>query len=432
MEISMDYDVIIIGAGPAGLSFARSLANSKLRLLLIERAPLATIEQPAEDGREIALTHLSVKLMKQLGAWQRIDPESISPIKTAKVINGNSSYSLDFTRPSKSLEALGYLIPNHLIRKAFYDEVATFKNITLLTDTSVTDLTTDESSGNITLSTGKILTASLIIAADSRFSETRRKMGISTSMHDFSRTAIVCRMKHELSHQQTAFECFHYGKTMALLPMTGNLSSVVITISNKKVGAILKMSDDEFNQQVQQWFGKRLGKISLVGKRHSYPLIAVHADKFISNRYAVIGDASVGMHPVTAHGFNLGLRGANTLAGEIAKAHARGRPIASASVLKKYERKHMYVTKFLYHGTNHIVGLFTNETRPAKILRTTALRIANNFPPIRHLITAKLTETGKAAFLPPLPPLPFPLPFKKTSNKALKSTNLTPKPLHKI
>ena len=407
----MDYDVIIIGAGPAGLSFARSLADTKLRILLVEKSPLATIENPAEDGREIALTHLSVKLMKELGAWERVDEESISPIKTAKVLNGDSSYSLDFTRPSKSLEALGYLIPNHLIRKAFYDEVATYKNIELITETSVTELDTNDSFGSITLATGQTLTASLIVSSDSRFSETRRKMGISSSMQDFSRTAIVCRMKHELSHQQTAFECFHYGKTMALLPMTGNLSSVVITISNHKVEPILKMDDEQFNHQVQQWFGNQLGKISLVGKRHSYPLIAVHADKFVSTRYAVVGDASVGMHPVTAHGFNLGLRGGYTLAGEIKQALSQGKDIASQSVLRKYERKHMPVTKFLYHGTNHIVGLFTNETRPAKIIRNTALRIANNFPPIRHLITAKLTETGKADFLPRLPSLP-PFPFK--------------------
>jgi ubiquinone biosynthesis UbiH/UbiF/VisC/COQ6 family hydroxylase len=411
MEISMDYDVIIIGAGPAGLSFARSLANTKLRILLIEKSPLGSIEDPAEDGREIALTHLSVKLMKKLGAWDRIEPDGISPIKTAKVLNGDSAYSLDFTRPAKSLEALGYLVPNHLIRKAFYNEVATFKNIKLITDSSVIDVKTNSLLGSVTLSTDETLTASLIVSSDSRFSETRRKMGISSAMQDFSRTAIICRMEHELSHQQTAFECFHYGKTMALLPMNGNLSSVVITVSNHKVDSLLKMTDEQFNSQVQQWFGNKLGKISLVGKRHSYPLIAVHADKFVSNRYALVGDASVGMHPVTAHGFNLGLRGADTLAREIKNAMAHGKDIASISVLRKYERKHMRITKFLYHGTNHIVSLFTNETQTAKVIRNTALRIANNFPPVRHLITAKLTETGKMDFLPPLPSFP-PLPFK--------------------
>lgn len=407
----MNYDVIIIGAGPAGLSFARTLKDSNLKIALVEKSSLDDLKDPQEDGREIALTHLSVKLMKELGAWDRIDPDSISPIETAKVFNGDSTYSLDFTRPTKSMEALGYLIPNHLIRKSFYEEVATLDNVELITETSVDDVNTDDKTGTVTLSSGVILTAPLVVSADSRFSGTRRQMGVGAHMQDFSRTAIVCRMEHEFPHDQTAFECFHYGKTMALLPMKGNLSSVVITISSLKSGALLKMSDNEFNAQIQQWFGDRLGKISLVGKRHSYPLVAVHADRFVANRYAVVGDAAVGMHPVTAHGFNLGIRGADSLAHEIKKAQSYGKDFGTLSVLKKYERDHMHVTKFLYHGTNNIVGLFTTETLPAKFARNALLRIANNFPPLKSMITGKLTEaetTRVSNFLPPLPPFPLP------------------------
>ncbi len=415
---ALSYDVIIVGAGPAGLSFARTLKDTNLKIGMIERAPLKSIQDPAEDGREIALTHATVKLMKDLGAWDRIKPELISPIKTAKVYNGDSSYSLDFVRPTESMEALGYLIPNHLIRKAFYDEVVTLENVEILTETSVDNIKTDDEKGTVTLSSGESLTAPLIVAADSRFSSTRRQMGVGAHMKDFSRTAIVCRMKHEVDHQQTAFECFHYGKTMALLPMQGHMSSVVITINSQKSDALLDMSDEDFNSQIFEWFGNRLGKISLVGKRHSYPLVAVHADNFVSNRYAVLGDASVGMHPVTAHGFNLGIRGADSLATAIKEAQKKGQDYSSLSVLKKYEKDHMHVTKFLYHGTNTIVGLFTLETGPAKFARKALLRFANNFPPIKNMITGKLTEaedTGKSQLLPPLPPLP-PLPFSKRFN----------------
>jgi len=415
MKENKNVDVIIVGAGPAGLSFARTLKGTDLKIVMIERASLESIQDPQEDGREIALTHATVKLMKDLGAWVRIKPELISPIKTAKVFNGDSTYSLDFVRPTKTMEALGYLIPNHLIRKSFYDEVEVMDNVEILSETSVDNVHTNEEAGTVTLSSGKKLTAPLIVAADSRFSSTRRQMGIGAHMQDFSRTAIVCRMEHEVDHEQTAFECFHYGKTMALLPMQGHMSSVVITINSQKAGALLEMSDEDFNAQIFEWFGNRLGKISLVGKRHSYPLVAVHADNFVANRYAVLGDAAVGMHPVTAHGFNLGIRGADVLAREMKAAIKAGKDFSAQSVLSKYEKDHMHVTKFLYHGTNNIVGLFTTETGPAKIARKALLHVANNFPPLKKMITGKLTEaedTGKAHFLPPLPPLP-PLPFSK-------------------
>jgi len=414
----MTYDVIIIGAGPAGLSFARMLKDSNLKIALIEKSSLDNLKDPQEDGREIALTHLSVKLMKELGAWKRIELDSISPIKNAKVSNGDSPYTLDFTRPTESMEALGYLIPNHLIRKAFYDEVATLKTVEIIPETNVDSVHIEGNMGTVTLSTGVVLSAPLIVSADSRFSETRRQMGISAQMQDFSRTAIVCRMEHELSHQQTAFECFHYGKTMALLPMKGKLSSVVITLSTQKVDTLLNISDNEFNHQIQQWFGNRLGKISLIGKRHSYPLVAVHADSFVKSRYAVIGDAAVGMHPVTAHGFNLGIRGADSLAQAVIQASSQGKDYGSLAVLKAYEKDHMHITKFLYHGTNHIVDLFTKEATSAKIARNIVLRIANNFPPLKNMITSKLTDaetSGAARFLPrlpSLPPFPFPVSHK--------------------
>jgi len=132
--------------------------------------------------------------------------------------------------------------------------------------------------------------------------------------------------------------------------------------------------------------------MKLIGERYSYPLVAVHANQFVKPRYALLGDAAVGMHPVTAHGFNLGLRGQETLYQEIISARKRSVDIGSLSVLKAYETKHMRVTKPLYHGTNKIVGLFTNESIPAKMARNALLRFSNNFPPIKHLIANKLTE----------------------------------------
>ena len=167
----MKYDLIIVGAGPAGLSFARSLKHSDLKLLIIEKSNLEAIRKPVPDGREIALTHLSVKLLRELDAWTRIDPASISPIKTAKVLDGDSPYFLDFD--STSGNALGYLVPNNLIRQALYEAVEKQSNIEFLNEVSVDSLSTNQHGGIVHLSNGESREAALIVAADSRFSETR-------------------------------------------------------------------------------------------------------------------------------------------------------------------------------------------------------------------------------------------------------------------
>lgn len=396
----MNYDIIIIGAGPAGLSFARSLANTELNILIVEKSSIDKISQPEPDGREIALTHLSLKLMKELGAWSHIPSEVIAPIKKAKVLNGTSPYLLNFDNDNPSLEALGYLVPNSQIRKALYEEVKNIDNVELLTDVTVTDIHSYAQVSSISLSNGNTVEASLIVAADSRFSQTRRKMGIAASMHDFSRVAIVSRMEHEKPNNNTAFECFHYGRTLAILPMNGNISSAVITVSTDIADSILNMSEEQFNTYVQQQFENRLGSMRLIGKRYSYPLVAVHAKRFVAQRFALIGDAAVGMHPVTAHGFNLGLRGQNTLANEIKSAISKNQDIGSSAILAKYDSKHQAITKPLYFGTNQIVELFTNDTLPAKIVRNVTLRFANHFSPIKRMITNKLTEKDEGLSLP--------------------------------
>ncbi len=392
----MKHDVTIVGAGPAGLSFARSLADTGLQVLMIEKRSSAELSAPAFDGRDIALTHKSVKILKELGIWSRIDADAIGPIRQARVLDGTSPYFLNFDRGNEFVEPLGYIISNHLIRKAFYEEVETAANVDMITDVAVTSVATNSNNALAVLSNGETIESHLIVAADARFSETRRMMGIPTSMRDFGRVAIVCRMEHDKSHNDIAFECFHYGRTLAVLPLSGNQSSVVITAPTDVANTVLGMTEEQFNADVQIRFENRLGKMKLVSKLHSYPLVAVHADKFVTTRFALIGDAAVGMHPVTAHGFNLGLSGQDILAKEVKYALSAGKDIGSASLLANYQSKHMRTTRPMYVGTNEIVRFFTDDRLPTKILRQVALRVINNLEPVKSIIKNRLTEAESA------------------------------------
>lgn len=390
----MNFDIVIVGAGPSGLCFAQALAGCGLRIAIIERQQESQLADPAFDGREIALTHRSAQLMQALGMWHRIDQAAISPLRDARVLNGPSLYAMNIDHRDSRKQELGYLIANDLIRKAAYEAVKASPDITLLTEARISAVATDHACASITLASGEKITAQLLVAADSRFSETRRAMGIAATMHDFGKTMMVCIMEHSIPHQHVAWEWFDYGQTLALLPKNGMQSSVVITLPAADIQQLMAMSEADFNHAVTMRFKHRLGDMQLKSTRHAYPLVTAYASRLVANRFALIGDAAVGMHPVTAHGFNFGLSGIDVLAGEIKSALARGGSIAAMAMLERYQRKHRLRTRPLFIATHAIAKLYGDDSIPARMVRAASLRISNRIAPLKRAVAHMLTEAG--------------------------------------
>ena len=387
------YDIIIIGSGPVGLSIAKALSNSDFRVCVIDRQTKENLSEPSYDGREVAITHFSKRILSDIGSWDLIDQECISQLKEAKVLNGQSPYSLHFNFEETNQTTLGYLIPNHRIKSAIFSSVINDPMISFEEKATSKSFSINTDGVEVELESGDIISGELLVAADGRLSGSRRQMGIPAEVKDFGKTVIVCKMNHEKDHENIAYECFHYGRTLAVLPMVGKQCSVVITIHSDKAKEILHQDDNAFSQDISERFNHRLGKMSVASEKFSYPLFASHADHFHAERFVLVGDASVGMHPVTAHGFNLGLRGIDTLTRILTEAKAKNEAFYSLENLKKYNQTHQMNTRTLYYGTNLIVDLFNSERSAAKFMRRFALRLGNNVWPIKKMIMDQLTET---------------------------------------
>lgn len=386
----MHVDIAIVGAGPAGLCFARRLARSGLSILLIEQQSLDTLRDPPFDGREIALTQRSTRILHELGIWQRLGPVDASPLRSARVLNGPSLHGLHVTPNAGPDETLGYLVPNHCIRRAAYASFEHEPKVTLACDTSVEAVTLGDDMARLRLSTGVEVTTRLVVAADSRHSRVRRDAGIAADMHDFGKTMLVCRMALERPHHDEALEWFGHHQTLAALPLNNGEASIVLTLPPHELQRVMAMDDQTFQEDMHRRFDGRFGAMRLTSTRHAYPLVGVYAHRFVGQRLALIGDAAVGMHPVTAHGFNLGLRSVETLGGLIAQAAVNRVDIAAGDLLRRYQRLHRRATLPLYAATAAIVAIYTNEAPAARLARSTLLRASQALPPVRRAIAHAL------------------------------------------
>lgn len=389
----MSFDIVVIGAGPVGLCFAKSLAGIGLRVALVEGQPREAIAEPADDGREIAITHHSRHLLQELGLWERIREQDIGMLRDARVVDGDSTRSLLFRHQDAGREQLGWLVSNHAIRRAAWEGVEHVEGIDVLTGVRTTRVDTGPDAAAVHLDNGEVLSTQLVVAADSRFSTTRRAMGIGAHMHDFGKTMLVVRMRHELAHHNEAREWFGHGQTLALLPLhDAHTASLVVTLSPQDMRALLALDDAALGADLAARYRHALGAMHVLGPRCTYPLVGTCAHRFTAPRFALIGDAAVGMHPVTAHGFNFGIMGQATLATELRHALGKGLPVHDAQALGRYQRRHRMATWPLYTATQLLAELYTDGRPPARVLRKVALGGAARLGPFRRMVVSGLAS----------------------------------------
>lgn len=391
-KTGQDFDIIVVGGGPAGLAFSAMMAPIGCRIGVIEKQPLEKIASPADDGREVAVTHRSRRILEENGLLAHLPPDAMHLLRVARVINSDAASSLDFSPEGSGKDNIGFVISNHHIRRAAYLAATRHKNVTLMTGETVTALDLGATRASVTLESGKTLAAPLVVAADNRFSTLREMAGVETRKLDFKRLCIVVKIAHSKPHYDVASECFLDGLTLALIPLGDRAASAVLTLPPEEGRKILALDREELAEKIYTWTNGRIGQVRITGERHSYPLIGVYARDFAKDRFALLGDAAVGMHPVSAHGFNFGLYGAETLSSCLRRAMLSGLDYGRLSVLEEFATIHRRQTRPMYEGVNSIVQLYTDDRPAAKLLRKGVLTAGRILKPVQRMIVGNLTR----------------------------------------
>jgi 2-octaprenyl-6-methoxyphenol hydroxylase len=315
------HDIAIIGAGPVGGALACALAARGRHVALIDKAALPPMAHPDFDGRAYAIAAGSKRLLDAAGLWD-ILPFPPCPILDIDVTDGKpgrpaSPLRLHFDHRAVGDHPFGWIIEARALRVAINRRLHEHENILLRAPAQASVVRSCEGV-RVSLDSGDVIEARLVVAADGRNSSLRTQAGIPVTRLVYGQSAVVCAVAHEKPHLGVALEHFLPGGPFAQLPMSANeqyehLSAIVFTERHDVAKRLGLLDDARFTRELAKRLGDHLGAITLVGRRWTYPLSAMHAARYFDTRLALVGDAAHGVHPIAGQGLNLGLQDALAL-----------------------------------------------------------------------------------------------------------------------
>ena len=397
------YDIVIAGGGMIGTSLALALAPLGLRVALVEAVARQGDVQPSFDDRSTALSRSTQRMFEAMGLWPEI-VAAATPIRGIHVSDQGRFGFSHIDAGEQGVDALGYVVINRVLGSVLQRALEALDDIDVLCPARITGIELAPDMATVTVEadgTARRLACSLLVAADGANSQVRDMMGIVAEKSLYGQRAVIGNLLPEKDIASMAYERFTPHGPLAILPVADRRAAFVWTVSENDAERVLALGDDEFLAELQDQFGYRLGAFSRVGKRTGYPLVLSRALRLTATRSVLIGNSAHGLHPVSAQGFNLGMRDVAAIVDCIADAKT-STPFdpGSAQVLDRYSEWRRSDQKKLVRFTDGLVKLFGSDRRPLRVLRDVGMLGFDLVPGVRSAF-AKHTM-GLAGRLPRL------------------------------
>lgn len=377
-------DVLIVGGGFVGGTLALALAKAGLAVALVEAADPAVRPAVDADGRATAIALTSRRLLTALGVWDRLAADA-GPMRDIRVTDGPSRLFLHYHYRDVGNEPFGHMVENRLLRPAIIDKARTAAGVTFIAPARIADLEFGRARIEARLEDGRRIRASLVVAADGRFSQVREMAGIAVTGWSYRQTGIVCAVSHERHHGWVAHEHFLPAGPFAILPlMPGTRSSIVWTERAELAPVLMAMDEAEFLAELKRRFGDFLGALRLEGKPIAYPLGLQYAHRIIGRRLALVGDAAHVMHPIAGQGLNMGFRDVAALAQALEDGLSQGHDLGSDRILRRYARWRRFDNTVMLTLTDGLNRLFSNDIPPLRLARDLGLAGVQQIGPLKR------------------------------------------------
>lgn len=383
--------VIIVGGGMAGATLAlaiSALTQGRMAVDLIEATPPDNLSHPGFDARAIALAQGTCQQLTRIGVWPALRA-CATPITQVHVSDSGHAGFVNLHAQDYQVEALGQVIELHDAGQRLFALLAKAPGVTLHCPARVVEVTRTVERAEVLLGNGQRVGGQLLVAADGSRSALAQACNVQWQQSDYPQFATIANVTTAEDPQGRAFERFTRHGPLALLPMSQGRSSLVWCHGRDERKQIDAWDDERFISELQQAFGWRMGKITTTGKRHSYPLSLLTANRLVSHRLVLVGNAAQTLHPIAGQGFNLGLRDVMSLAETLAEAAQSGESVGGYALLSRYQQRRQGDRLATIGVTDGLIRLFANRYGPLVVGRNLGLMALDRLPAVRDALARR-------------------------------------------
>jgi 2-octaprenylphenol hydroxylase len=379
--MSQCFDVLIVGGGIVGLTAALAMAERDYTVAIIDGGSLK-IDTSKADQRVYAMNKASQNILTELGVWQHLDAARVAPYDKMYVWDGVSGAHIDFNSRSVASSSLGTILEESVLKQALLQQIADQPTISLFPHSFVDEIHISDQEAKLS-STNKTWEGQLLMIADGPDSPTRKKLNIELTSWSYNQNALVARVQTEKIHQGTAYQVFNPDGPLAFLPLSDpNHCSIVWSTDPKRAQNLMTLDKEEFNNQLTQAFGGRLGAVTLLSDRYQFPLHMRHVKQYTGKRWLLLGDAAHTIHPLAGLGLNVGLADVRSWLNCLDSSNDI---LVSRKALGAYQRERkneVWQIILLMEGFKMFFGY---SLTPMTLLRGWGLSICNGIAPLKRL-----------------------------------------------
>lgn len=379
------FDVAVVGGGLVGKTAALALTQSGYKTALLAQAATPRPANLAFDTRVYALSSSSQALLERLRVWQALDHGRLAPVYDMRVY-GDAQAELHFSAYQASVPQLAWIAESSMIETSLDAALRFQPNLTWF-DARAQGLDVRDEAAMLTLSSGQVLEASLIVGADGAHSWVRSQMGAKVERRDYRQTGVVANFKASLPHRETAYQWFHEGEVVALLPLPDGHVSLVWSAHTAHADDLLAYDPARLAAEVERVSHGKVGSLECVTPAAGFPLALQTVDKLIAPRVVLVGDAAHLIHPLAGQGMNLGLRDVAALADAIAHKESF-RDLGDTVLLRRYERSRREDIRALMVATDGLQRLFAVPGSFAKAVRNAGMEFVGAQPLVKRLLVS--------------------------------------------